>query len=393
MVRRPKILLMPSPVSSGSVGTTTKALGLARLLKMRGCEVRFVIGGRLAELVARNEFMVEPYPVPTCARTTQPIQNIIDFIQWTGLADADFVEQAVDAEIAAIRSFRPDVIFAEARPSAAIAAAATHVPLATIASWPMHPCFPENQAVTEQPLAAFNRQLQRYKLPEVQHIAELLFLRSDLKISPSLPELEPELQTVPGIQFVGYMLDTSHAESQLPGWFRSWNTALLILVYLSVGAISPELYLRTLPNAFAGMPFQVLCACGFHFGLEEGALLPHQGNVRFVDYVPVETIIKDVQLVIFHGGQDTMLTTLLHGLPSITIPGQHFERKYNALQLERLGASRMLPVHAFRARRLRQVTEEVLQGNYANRSQALARRLESFGGTGQMIELLLSSFL
>lgn len=390
MIRHPRVLLMPSPVSSGSVGTTIKAIGLAHLLRKRGCQVRFIMGGELGTFISRQGFPVAACPTPRYAGNTQAIQNIVDFMQWTGLADANFVEQAVEAEIAAIRDFHPDVIFAEARPSAAISAAATGVPLVTVASWPMHPDFPENRMAVEQPLEAFNRQLRRYGLDEIQHMAELLFLRSAMKISPSLPELEPDLQTVPGLRFVGHMLNLTADETQLPPWYHSWRRAPLILVYLSVGAISPELYLRTLPGAFQDLPFNVLCACGFHFGVGADDLANFRGNVRFVRFVPMQAVIEGASLVIFHGGQDTMLTTLLHGLPSITIPGQHFERKYNAMQMVQLGASYILPVHAFRARRLAQVTREILQGNYVTRSKQIAQCFSRFGGPEQAIDLLLT---
>jgi len=388
-----KILIMPSPVSTGSVGTVTKALAVARALRIRGCEVRFVMGGDLARLIARNGFSVASCPIPRPATSVQPIRNIVDFIQWTGLTGVDFVNEAIEAERIAIHDFHPDVIFAEARPTAAISSAIAHVPLVTIASWPMHPNFPTNQEYSEQATEVFNQQLRHYKLLEVKHVAELLFLRSDTKISPSLPELEPELQSIPGIHFVGYMLDTTYEDSQLPNWYYEWckRPLPLIFIYLSVGAVAPHLYLKTIPETFKELPFNVLCACGFHSELHSQALPQAGENVRFVQFIPTQAIIKDTRLVIFHGGQDTMLTTLLHGLPSITIPGQHFERQYNAAQLASLGASKTLPVHAFRPQRLQQVVTEVLNGPYTLASQKLAQRLQTYGGTEQGVELILAT--
>jgi UDP:flavonoid glycosyltransferase YjiC (YdhE family) len=389
MSQEPRVLLLPSPPSSGSVGSVTKMLGVARSLRARGCQVRFVVGGKLAELITRNGFTVAPYPEPRPAATVQPIRNIADVIQWTGMADPDFVEAAVEAEIAAIRDFRPDVVFAETRPSAAISVPALGVPFAVIASWPIHPDFPANRECSEQLLAVFNRQLKRYQLPEIENVAELLCLRGDVKLAPTLPELEPELQVVPGVQFVGYILDVKRDDSQLPAWYRGWHKRPLIFVYLSVGAISPDLYLRIIPAAFEELPFDVLCACGFHYDLK--ALSQATGNVRFERFIPTQAVIEDACLVIFHGGQDTMLTTLLHGLPSLTIPGQHFERVYNATQLARLGASKMLPVHAFRPRRLQAVVEEVLNGLQASASRGLSLRFQNYGGTEQCADILLST--
>jgi UDP:flavonoid glycosyltransferase YjiC (YdhE family) len=391
IVRSPRVLLLPSPVNSGSVGSVTKHIGLAKLLTQRGCQVCFGLGGKLGALVREHGFTVVDCPVPIYAGTTQKISNIVDFIQWTGLADPEYIAQAVKSEISIVRSFRPDIIFAQARPSAAIAAAATQIPLATIASWPMHPAFPANRSAIDRPLPVFNQQLQHYRLSEIQHTAELLFLRSTLKISPSLPELEPELQQVSDIHFVGYMLDLKKEQKRIPSWLDGWLCHPLILVYLSVGAISPQVYLRTLPEAFESLPFNVLCAGGFHFHLHNEDFAHHQGRVRFVDFVPIQNLIEKAELVIFHGGQDTMLMTLLHGLPSIVLPGQHFERAYNASQLERTGATRRLPVHAFRPRRLQQVVQEVWQGTYSVKSKELAGRLQGFKGAEQAIDLILEA--
>lgn len=391
MPRRPRVLLMPSPVASGSIGSVTKMIGTAHALVLRGADVRFVVGGRLAELVAQHGFAVERCPTPQYSGDISPIRNVVDFITWTGMAAESYVQHAVESDIAAVTSFKPDVVFAEARPSAPIAAEATGTPLVTVAGWPTHPEFPDNRAATDQPLDVFNDQLRRYGLREIRHVAELIFMRSDVKISPSLPDLEPELRDVQDVHFVGYMLDVTKKNEHMPAWFDDWYQTPFLLVYLSVSAISPQRYTATLTEAFRDSPYRVLCACGFHYEVDYGALRSHNDNVRFVEYVPIQNVINRAQLMIFHGGQDTMLMALLHGVPSITIPGQHSERRYNAAQLERLGASRTLPVHAFRLGRLRRVVEEVLQGPYGARSQKLSDGARAYRGTDEAAELILGA--
>lgn len=384
-----RVLLLPSPVSSGSIGTVVKALGIARSLRKRNVQVCFSIGGKLAHLIEKNGFSVLPSPLPQASPTIRPISNMIDVLTWTGLANENFIEAVVKAELRAIDEFKPDLIFAETRPSAAISAAVANVPLATVASWPMHPDFPGNYSDSEKDLEIYNRILKHYKLPAIRSATELLFLRSDIKISPSLPELEPDLQAVPGTQFVGYMLDTTFKAKDVPTWYFHWRRHPLIFIYLSVSAINPDIYLKTIPETFKDLPFDVLCACGFHYAIKD--LQDVVENVRFVDYIPVQAIIKDASLIIFHGGQDTLLMTLLHGLPSITFPGQHFERQYNAKQMAKQGATKLLPVYAFRQQRLRNVVTEVFQGSYKQESQRLSLRLQQYGGTEQGIDILLSA--
>ncbi len=380
---------MPSASSAGSVGPIVKALSVARSLRARGCQVRFVIGGHLAELISRNGFEVAFYPVPRPAWTVQPINNIVDFMHWAGMTDPDFIETGVEAEIVAIREFHPDVIFAEARPSAAISATAMCIPLVNIVSWPVHPEFPPNQECGGQFVDGFNRQLRRYGLSEIKNIAELVCLRGDVQLAPTIPELEPELQALPGINFVGAMVNPGQEDSGPPTWYPGWPQKPLIFIYMSIAPIPPEVYLPVVSSTFEGLPFDVLCACGFHRKLRY--LPPSTNNIRFERYVPAYTMMKHTCLVIFHGGQNTMMTTLLHGLPSLTIPGQHFERTYNAMQLSRRGASKMLAVQAFRPRRLQAAVMEVLNGCYAIESQKLAQKLWNYRGREQAADAILSA--
>jgi len=389
MSKQINVMLLPSPPNSGSVGCITKSIGIAHELEKRGCKVCFVMDGKLADLISENGFQVYKYPVPKQKGIIQRIENIVDFIEWTGMADPDFIEQSVNAEIEAIRDFKPDVIFAEGRPSASISAPAMGIPTVMIAGWPGHPEFPSNINSSRNSIKHFNKQLQRFKLMEIDNIAELMYMRADVKLAPTIPELEPEIAIVKGIKYVGYILDLSYDESKVPKWDRKLYDYPQIFIYLSVSAIPPELYISVVNEAFRDLPYRVICACGFHFSLK--SLPTNSGNIKFEWFVPAQSVIKDTSLVIFHGGQDTMLTSLLHGLPSITVPGQHFERDYNATQMVKNGVSKKLPVHAFRPSRLRADVNEVLNGPYLNASKKLSEKLSRYNGTEQCVEILIDT--
>lgn len=386
MTRR--VLIMPSPVSSGSIGSITKSLGVARKLRNRGLRVLIAAGGQLGTMAAAGGFEVADCPVPEFSGDVQHVKNVADFVSWTGMAHPGYVARTIEREVEIIRDFSPHAVFGQARPSAAISAGITGVPLASIASWPIHPSFKPNIGAGAELCEIYNAHLRRHGLPTISHVAELLFSRSALKISPSFPDLEPELSVVEDVEYTGHMLDLEPDPSLTPDWFSEWNTRPLILIYLSVGAIDPRIYLRTLPEAFDHSGFNALCLCGFHFGLEKFDLSNRAGNVRFANYVPTQNIIDSCSAVVFHGGQDTMLAALHQGLPSITFPGRHFERGYNSSQLERLGASRSAQVYDFRGSRLRRLVEEVLTGSERHRSQELGARIRTFGGMDRGVDLI-----
>jgi len=383
-----RILIMPSPVSSGSVGSITKTVGLAKLLKSMGVDVRFAIGGRLAQFVRAAGFIDIDCPVPIFSGEVRAIGNVIDFLSWAGLMEPEYITHTLEHELAAIRQFKPDVIFAHSRPTAAIAAAITQTPLASIASWPTHPAFEANRSHERQYCDTYNAILANNRIQPVEHVAELLFLRSNLKISPSLPELEPELSVVSEIHYTGYMLDLQKEPNWMPTWFEPWVKSPLIIVYLSVGALKPRIYYDILHDTFSGTEFKVLCASGFHYESKHRDHFDLNDNVQFIEYLPMQNVIERASAVIFHGGQDTMLTTLMHGVPTITFPGQHFERLYNATQLERLGLSRLLPIHSFRRSQIRRTLNDIIDGEEHRKSQEFARRFRLYEGTLHAAKLL-----
>lgn len=383
-----KILLMPSPPNSGSIGSVTKCIGLAKEIERRGGDVRFVMGGKLENLIQSNGFMVYKSPVPNIDASISSINNAVEFMKWTGMTQSQYLADSVLAELQAISDFKPDVVFAEARPSASISTRIAKVPSAMIASWSIHPAFPSNKSCDGVGTRDVNQILAKHHLPEIKNITELMFQTADLKIAPTLPVLEPELQKFSDIYFNGYILDTVTTETdpQISAFMKINKP--LIFIYLSVSALSPQLYKEVILQTFQNKAFKILCCCGYHYHLTE--LDSSVDHICFTRYVPTNVVINQANLVIFHGGQDTMLTALLHGLPSITVTGRHFERSYNAEQLARLGASIHLPVHAFRPGRLNQAVHKAISGPYQEKSKALSRQLMEYGGSAQCADLLLS---
>ncbi len=385
-MNRTKVLMMPSTPTSGSIGSTTKAIGIGKKLREKGCDVRFVMGGKLAELIEDNQFYSYPAPQPIHRTIMGEINSFTDFMQWTGLSEYSYIKDAVKAEIHAIQDFQPDVIFAETRPTAAISSRFMNIPSVMVASWPCAPNFEANKNSKSQ-VEGFNKVLKYYHQPLVKSETELIFSRADVKLAPTLPELEPQLQQMDGVKYVGYMLDIEENKKTV---CKFENEAYpQIFIYLSVGAIPPKIYQWVIDETFKNQPYNVICGMGYHYDIDRK---PNDSeNIRYYDYISAASIIKNTDLVIFHGGQDTMMTTLLNGVPSIVIPGKHFERGYNAQQLEKTGATKILPVHAFRPKRLNLTVEEVLRGNYKNAAEKMAGKLNGMNGTKLCADIIIET--
>ncbi|MFF4159682.1 activator-dependent family glycosyltransferase [Streptomyces sp. NPDC001678] len=62
------------------------------------------------------------------------------------------------------------------------------------------------------------------------------------------------------------------------------------------------------------------------------------GNVRAVDFVPLNALLPSCSAVIHHGGSGTFQTALIHGVPQLIVPDMVWDTIHKAKQLERFGA-------------------------------------------------------
>ena len=373
-----RVLLLPAPYVHGTVGSTVRAIALAHALQRLGCEVAFVAAGPTAAMAGAEGYRVFQSPMPHAADTAVPLRSVIDSISWTGLGEEGFIRLLVEAELAAVRDFRPDAAWGDFHPTAIISMTAADVPLASIAVWPSHPDFPANH-VNDPNAPAFNSVLRDFGQPLVDTSVELLFVRSALRIAPTLPELEPELTHACDATFVGHLIDLGAAsESAPPPAFMEWPPRRRGFVYMSVTGPPPAILVQIVRDAFAGTDLHALVATGFH--VEAAALPSGDDHVRVARYVPAQPVIEHAAFVVAHGGQNTLASGLYYGVPSIHFPGDAVERQYNAEQLERCGAGISLPLAALRPRRLQRALEELLSGPYMRNAREIAQRVRLAGG-------------
>lgn len=92
------------------------------------------------------------------------------------------------------------------------------------------------------------------------------------------------------------------------------------LLYISLGTVRndwKEFYLFCL-EAFAGLPIQVIMAIGQKVKPEELGALPE--NVRLYPFVPQLDVLAQCTAFITHGGTNSVVEALYHGVPLVVVP-------------------------------------------------------------------------
>ena len=103
-------------------------------------------------------------------------------------------------------------------------------------------------------------------------------------------------------------------------------------------------------------------------------------------------MLDEAVLFINHGGQNSVIDGLLHGVPQIMVPGKVFERKYNAGSVAKNRAGLVLQHDDFEPRMLRAAAEDLIESEtYRDNAAELGEQLRAAGGVEVIIRELLKA--
>lgn len=393
-------LLMPlfSP-PTGTWGGLTRVLAVAEAAERAGHTVAFGAAGFVEAALKRRGYRVYPIPASTMfglpagisrrleARTqynTPPVgpgKSIGDI--WfvfaiSGMARIGFLRELVRAELDIVQDFQPDVLFTDLNPGAYLVAAITGLPLAgAYADIILHGHGSLGWRLANR---AINAVLKEYGMP-ARTPEELCFSPSNLKIIPSIPELDGTDPARPDVRYVGHLLADLEAEpvDDLP--LRPGRRC--VFAYTGTGSISLADVRRVLPSIFPeGGDLDCLV------GGQSIAAPERIGAVQFRPYIPVEAILPACDWVLCHGGQNTIIQALRRGVPLIIFPGPIFERRFNARKVQEAGAGLMGEINQF--------TPDWLEAAFAQREACaqhaaeLGARICAQGGADAAVEAIMS---
>jgi UDP:flavonoid glycosyltransferase YjiC (YdhE family) len=372
------VLFLPYPSASGTWGSVMKLLAVAHECRARGDRAIFHACPPVAEHVASRGFETITFSGAKPKDLASPIDSFYDAYTALGFDDRNFWETLIQSEEEVIERLRPDVMVTHMRPSATISAMRHGIPVASFASWCTDPrSLPEG----DYPLDATARELAwRWAGLRVTTMAELVSYRADLQWATSFPLFEPELAGTPGLSYTGHLGPPrdSGTSSTPPVPDR------LVLVYTSSAPWNlPGVY-RALDHAAALADATVWCVTKAA-GLEDSL----SWRVNLYAYLPFERLLPQASALIFHGGQSTALASLEHCLPSLVLPGRHYERRYNAARLAELGSGIHGELADLRPSRIANILQRLLHdGGMREAARQVRDQATGYGGTAAAVDSL-----
>lgn len=304
---------------------------------------------------------------PSMVSPWQQVRGLDDVLYLTGTTTHPFFERDLEAVGHAIRMFKADVVYADARPSAIAAARLQGVPAVTGYS-----------ATAQRPgrpgrVDGINRAFAAAGLEPVSSLAEILGW-AQLKIVASSPELQP----VDGadVVFTGPLAPPAPTEGVVP-----WAQRRLVVGYVGSGALSAGKLKRMLRVAVGPRPWELQVA-----DVAGGqSPVPTWGSepARRLDF---ERLLPRALVFVNHGGQNSVMDALRHGVPQVCCPGMVEHRRHNARIVAREGAGVVIEDGRVDAEHLADAINYLTADESAReRAAALGRDLLRLGGVHTVV--------
>lgn len=381
-------LLIPlfSP-ATGTWGGLTRVIAVAEAARQSGHQVAFCAGGYLSTTLKQRDFAVYPVPQATMfglpprfsqiierrsQYATLPVKPGHDFgniwfvLFLSGMARIGYLRQLVEAEHRAAQDFDAEFIFTDLDPGAYLLAQICDLPIATAYQTPM------SQGIGSLPWNLINRPihaiLRKYRLPS-QTVDILFHGPQVLKIIPSIPELEGTDPARADICYVGHLLGNIQDGNR----FIPEAGKRYVFAYFGTGAIPFRTVQRVLPQVFP-VRGKYICLVG----AQNVSRKERIGAVEFCPYVPAAQIMSYCDWTICHGGQNTIIQSLVNNVPLIIFPGPIFERRFNARKIQAAGADRMGETNEFTPEWIHAALETQIA--CAERARKLGGKICSYGG-------------
>lgn len=391
-----RILFLPLITGGSAVGTISRCLAIADHLRKLSHEVFFLTNGGGAKLVGDAGFPFMEGSVPSPPGPLHALHDLSDVALYLNLTDEKFVRRSLQEEQRAVESFKPDILFSEFKLTSPITAALSGLPLVSTACSPADPrfaspLFPAPKTVDHtEAIAGFNRILDENGLVRITDVAELFFTRSHVKIAPTIPEIEPLLADVPNLFYVGYLLYDGIELAPLPlGLLKAAHGRKVVFAYFGMGEIEPKDFNRVIPEAYADTEFYAIIAVGDH---PDAHNLPDPTpNAEWVRFVPGRSILGCSHALLFHGGQNTAMASVIHKVPSLIFPGQDFERDFNARGLERIGVGIRLQKEDFTPASVLEHTRRLSSPSYGLAAETYSGKVLGKGGARCAADLVLAA--
>ena len=381
--KRMKILIVPMAALAETHGPVSRCRALAYGFMNAGLEVATCmaqdVNYRVMDGISNYHLDVPmPLGLPKVIATKvfplvqslgisskKTVNSFDQVLRLTGNLDITYLRNSVSSIRKAIQESKPDIVYSEFNISAIIAAKIEGIPLYTTVSCPTQYSYAHDSGLG----CGLNRILGELGLPQVESPVKL-FDWADKCFCMSIRELEPMER--PDVVYCGALKPAVTADMAVK---RD-----KIVVYMGNGTISAKKMQRVISDAFAGSPYEVYIASSY---LEK----TDYGNIHIAPRWDFDRLLNEAVLFINHGGQNSIVDGLLHGVPQIVVPGKVFERRFNAACLADHKAGVAVDHRDFRADHIFESAERIINsGEAAEKAAVLGRKLSEAGGLSTLIK-------
>lgn len=380
-----KVLIAPMSAMAQTNGCMTRAIAICHELLSNGHDVAFCAAEDMNyKTVTDVKNYYAPVPSPLglplvlgkrafkVAKTLgiqqrKSVNSFEEVLQLTGANNRKYFEQDLLCLQKAIQDFQPDIIYSEFRLTAIVAAKLEGVTVAGSISYPTQTSYACNSKYSGE----VRRFLQNKGLPQISSILDV-FRWMDIKFVPSSYELEPFSDEK--VVFTGAFFK--------PGEVEICKHPNIIVVYMGNGAITTKKVVKELISAFHNSSYNIYIA-------SSDLTSRNFDNITIDKYFDFADLMPKAVAYINHGGQNSIMTGLMYGVPQIICAGKVFERKYNAESIVRLNAGVSLQMKEFTSKTLRSAVQTFENNNkYKANALRAGKTIETLGGAKTVVEVL-----
>jgi len=338
----------------------------------------------LPKFIASRTFPIAQKLGITSRKTVNSFDQVLLF---TGNLDYNYLKKSVESIRKAIKDFNPDIVYSEFNISAFIAAKVEGKKIYATVSYPTQHEYANNPKLSK----GLNKLLSELNISPVESALKL-FDWADKCFCPSIKELEPmekekvifcgslnKINSVKDISENNKNRENDTNENSNNENNDKNKEKNKILVYMGNGTISASLMVKEISEAFSESPYDVYIASQY-------VTEKTKGNIHIAKRWDFNQLLDESVLYINHGGQNSIIDGLLHGVPQLLVPGKVFERRYNANSIVNNHAGALLSHHDFRASNIFQQAETLIHSDeIKENAKKLGKMLESQGGIETII--------
>ena len=172
-------------------------------------------------------------------------------------------------------------------------------------------------AVMNEWLPMLNEARVSQDLPPLDHVLELFDRAARLLLATS-PALDFPADYLPqNVRYIGPLLDNSDwSKPWTAPWPHGSDRPRALISFSTTDQNQTDALQRTV-NAIAGIEMDAVATLGPAL---DGATLRRPKNVTLLPSAPHDAVMKEVSLVVTHGGHGTVSRALWHGLPLLVMP-------------------------------------------------------------------------